>query len=97
MEAKKFKENDVKIFAGSSAKKLAQKIADYVGLPLSKNKIQKFADGEIFTKSPETAAACRTGVARAPHARGRSSIFSNSDRTAPSASSRCSSLRCAGP
>ena len=42
MEAKKFKENDVKIFAGSSAKKLAQKIADYVGLPLSKNKIQKF-------------------------------------------------------
>ena len=26
MEAKKFKENDVKIFAGSSAKKLAQKI-----------------------------------------------------------------------
>ena len=51
MEAKKFKENDVKIFAGSSAKKLAQKIADYVGLPLSKNKIQKFSDGEIFTKS----------------------------------------------
>lgn len=54
MEAKKFKENDVKIFAGSSAKKLAQKIADYIGLPLSKNKIQKFADGEIFTKSLES-------------------------------------------
>ena len=54
MEAKKFKENDVKIFAGSSAKKLAQKIADYVGLPLSKNKIQKFSDGEIFTKSLES-------------------------------------------
>ena len=54
MEIREFNKSDVKIFAGSSAKKLAKKIADYVRLPLSENQFQKFADGEIFTKSLES-------------------------------------------
>ena len=41
----------VKIFAGSSSKKLAEKIAKYLEIELTSVQIIKFADGETFVKS----------------------------------------------
>lgn len=44
----------VKIFAGSSSKKLAEKIAKYLEIELTSIQIIKFADGETFVKSNES-------------------------------------------
>ena len=44
----------VKIFAGSSSKKLAEKIAKYLEIELTSVQIIKFADGETFVKSNES-------------------------------------------
>ena len=44
----------VKIFAGSSSKKLAEKIAKYLEIELTSVQIVKFADGETFVKSNES-------------------------------------------
>lgn len=49
-----FHGSKVKIFALSSNKKLAKKIADYVGIPLSDSEVTHFADGEININIPET-------------------------------------------
>ena len=44
----------VKIFAGSSSKKLSEKIAKYLEIELTSLQIIKFADGETFVKSNES-------------------------------------------
>ena len=49
-----FHGSKVKIFALSSNKKLAQEIADYIGIPLSQSEVTRFADGEININIPET-------------------------------------------
>lgn len=46
--------NDIKIFAANSNKELAQKIADQLGLPLSKCDVGTFSDGEIAVSVGET-------------------------------------------
>ena len=45
---------DIKIFAANSNKELAQKIADQLGLPLSKCDVGTFSDGEIAISVGET-------------------------------------------
>lgn len=54
MEIRKFNKDEIKIFSGSASLELSKKIVEYLGVELSENKIQKFADGEIFTKSLES-------------------------------------------
>ncbi|HPF42858.1 MAG TPA: ribose-phosphate pyrophosphokinase [Bacillota bacterium] len=49
-----FHGSKVKIFALSSNKKLAQEIADYIGIPLSQSEVTRFADGELSINIPET-------------------------------------------
>lgn len=46
--------SDIKIFAANSNKELAQKIADQLGLPLSKCEVGTFSDGEIVVSVGET-------------------------------------------
>ena len=45
--------SDMKIFSGSAHKELAQRIADYVGLPLGDATVTSFPDGETFVKINE--------------------------------------------
>ena len=54
MEIRKFNKDEIKIFSGSASLELSKKIVEYLRVELSENKIQKFADGEIFTKSLES-------------------------------------------
>ena len=54
MEIRKFNKDEINIFSGSASLELSKKIVEYLGVELSENKIQKFADGEIFTKSLES-------------------------------------------
>lgn len=54
MKIRKFNKDEIKIFSGSASLELSKKIVEYLGVELSENKIQKFADGEIFTKSLES-------------------------------------------
>ncbi|MFA7561577.1 MAG: ribose-phosphate pyrophosphokinase [Candidatus Izemoplasmatales bacterium] len=49
-----FHGSKVKLFALSSNSQLAQGIADYTGIPLSKCEVTHFADGEININIPET-------------------------------------------
>lgn len=49
-----FHGSKVKLFALSSNIQLAQDIADYIGIPLSKCEVTHFADGEISINIPET-------------------------------------------
>ncbi len=49
-----FHGSKVKLFALSSNIQLAQDIADYIGIPLSKSEVTHFADGEISINIPET-------------------------------------------
>jgi ribose-phosphate pyrophosphokinase len=43
----------IKIITGTSNFPLAQKIADYIGIPLTQREIRHFSDGEIFVKINE--------------------------------------------
>ena len=52
----------MRIFAGSSSKKLAEKIANYLDMKLSSVQIVKFADGETFVKSNESVRGCKVFV-----------------------------------
>ena len=45
---------NVKIFAGTSNRDLAKKIAEKYGLPLGKADVVRFKDGEVFVKIDET-------------------------------------------
>jgi len=47
-----------KIFSGTSNLPLAEKIADYLGIPLGASKISKFPDGEHFVKFDEDVRGC---------------------------------------
>jgi len=49
-----FHGSKVKLFALSSNVQLAQDIADFIGIPLSKCEVTHFADGEININIPET-------------------------------------------
>ena len=50
MKIRKFNKDEIKIFSGSASLELSKKIVEYLGVELSENKIQKFADGEIAGK-----------------------------------------------
>ena len=52
----------IRIFAGSSSKELAKKIAEYLEIDLSSNQIVKFADGETFVKSNESVRGCKVFI-----------------------------------
>lgn len=43
----------LKVFSGTSNPQLAEKIANYLGIPLSKGKVSTFPDGEIIVKIEE--------------------------------------------
>ncbi len=45
------KKHNIKIFAGTSSTKLANKISEKLGIPLSEMEIIQFADGETFAKA----------------------------------------------
>ncbi len=49
-----FHGSKVKLFSLSSNKQLAEEIANYIGIPLTKCEILRFADGEINVNIPET-------------------------------------------
>ena len=44
----------IKIFSLNSNQILAQEIADYIGIPLSNCKVNKFSDGEVQVNIEET-------------------------------------------
>ena len=48
----------IRIFAGSSSKELAERIAKYLEVDLAPLEIKKFADGETFVKSGESVRGC---------------------------------------
>ena len=50
--------SEIKILAGNSSKELAQKIADYRGVPLAQCEVGKFSDGEISVNITETVRGC---------------------------------------
>ena len=49
-----FHGSKVKLFSLSSNKKLAEEISNYIGIPLTKCELLRFADGEINVNIPET-------------------------------------------
>jgi len=49
-----FHGSKVKIFALSASTELAEEIADFIGIPISKCEVMRFADGEINVDIPET-------------------------------------------
>lgn len=52
----------IKIFAGSSSKALAEKIAQHLDMKLSLVQLIRFADGEIFVKPNESVRGCKVFV-----------------------------------
>ena len=50
--------SEIKILAGNSSKELAQKIADYIGVPLADCEVGTFSDGEISVNMNETVRGC---------------------------------------
>ena len=50
--------SEIKILAGNSSKELAQKIADYIGVPLANCEVGTFSDGEISVNINETVRGC---------------------------------------
>ncbi|MDK9580550.1 ribose-phosphate pyrophosphokinase [Sneathia sanguinegens] len=56
------KEHEIKIFAGTSSFKLANKIADKLGTKLGDRDIIKFADGEFFAKANCTVRGCKVFI-----------------------------------
>ena len=50
--------SEIKIISGNSSKELAQKIADYIGVPVSDCTVGKFSDGEISVNINETVRGC---------------------------------------
>ena len=52
----------IRIFAGSSSERLAQKIVKYLDMDLSSADIVRFADGETFAKSNESVRGCKVFI-----------------------------------
>ena len=54
LEAALSKNGDLKIFSGTANLPLAEKVAEYLDIPLGKVKIQRFSDGECYIKFDES-------------------------------------------
>ncbi len=54
--------NKVRIFAGSSSRSLAEKIAKYLEIDLAPLQLRKFSDGETFIKPEESIRGCKVFV-----------------------------------
>ncbi len=52
----------IRIFAGTTGKKLAEKIVKYLGIDLEPLQIRRFADGETFVKPQESIRGCKVFV-----------------------------------
>ena len=52
----------IKIFAGSSNKELAEKIVQHLDMKLTSVQLIKFADGEIFIKPNESVRGCKAFI-----------------------------------
>lgn len=63
-----FHGSKVKIFALSSSVSLTQDIADYIGIPVSKCDVMRFADGEINLNIPETVRGHKVFVIQSTYA-----------------------------
>lgn len=50
--------SEIKILAGNASKELAQKVADYIGVPMAKCEVGTFSDGEIAVNISETVRGC---------------------------------------
>ncbi|MGL5651147.1 MAG: ribose-phosphate diphosphokinase, partial [Paraclostridium sp.] len=50
--------SEIKILAGNASKELAQKVADYIGVPMAKCEVGTFSDGEISVNISETVRGC---------------------------------------
>ena len=50
--------SEIKIIAGNASKELAQKVADYIGVPMAKCEVGTFSDGEISVNISETVRGC---------------------------------------
>lgn len=57
-----YNNHEIKIFAGTSSMKLANKIVQKLGIKLGERDIVRFADGETFAKSNETVRGCKVFV-----------------------------------
>jgi len=63
-----FHGSKVKIFALSSNAQLTKDIADYIGIPVSKCELMRFADGEINVNIPETVRGHKVFVIQSTYA-----------------------------
>lgn len=59
--------SEIKLFAGRSNRKLAEKIAARVGVPIGKCDIQNFSDGEIWVKYSENIRGCDVFIIQSTH------------------------------
>ncbi|MEG1411166.1 MAG: ribose-phosphate diphosphokinase [Paraclostridium sp.] len=50
--------SEIKILAGNASKELAQKVADYIGVPMAQCEVGTFSDGEISVNISETVRGC---------------------------------------
>lgn len=53
-----FAKGQLKIFTGNAHPRLAEEIADYIGVPLGKSKVDRFSDGEISLTISESVRGC---------------------------------------
>lgn len=53
-----FAKGELKIFTGNAHPRLAEEIADYIGVPLGKSKVDRFSDGEISLTISESVRGC---------------------------------------
>ncbi len=60
--------NSLKVFAGTSSKKLAEKIVSYLGIPLGDSSINYFSDGEIWVKYNENIRGCDVFIVHSTNA-----------------------------
>ncbi len=60
--------NSLKVFAGTNGKQLAQKIVNYLGIPLGDSSIQYFSDGEIWVKYNENIRGCDVFIVQSTNA-----------------------------
>ena len=52
----------IRVFAGTSSEKLAEKIVKYLDMDLSAAEIVKFADGETFAKAKKSVRGCKVFI-----------------------------------
>ena len=55
-------DHEIKIFAGTSSIKLAEKIANKLNIPLGDRDIIHFADGETFARANTTVRGCKVFI-----------------------------------